>query len=441
MRTLRGRVALLLVALHLGLAALAWLTVSARPVLLFAFEAALVGSALVSFRLLGAFERPREVAEIGRELLAERDFATRFREIGSGDVDSLVRLYNRLAEELREERVRLEERNLLLDKLVAASPAGVVLLDFDGAIALANRAAARLLGTGAAELAGRRLGEIDHPLAVAAARLGPAASALVALPGGRRVRLVAGEFSDRGHARRFLLAEELTEELAASERAAHERLVRQVAHEVNNSAGALGSLLESLVDMVERLPPGERADAAEALAAARVRLAHLATFVAGIGEVVRLPAPRRARLDLGAVVAALAAVERARAASAGVELLVETAPDVPPIDGDRVQLEQALSNVLANAREAAGAGGRVAVRLARETSGGARLTVADDGPGLPAGGAERLFEPFVTTKADGHGLGLPLVAEILRRHDAEFALADGAAGGAEFRVRFPAAAP
>jgi signal transduction histidine kinase len=105
---------------------------------------------------------------------------------------------------------------------------------------------------------------------------------------------------------------------------------------------------------------------------------------------------------------------------------------------DKNQLEQVLVNVLKNAVESIGADGRVAVSLS-DGRDGVRLTIADDGPGIPDTVRARLFTPFFSTKRDGRGIGLTVIAEILTRHGFAFALEPVPDGGAEFRIDFKTA--
>jgi signal transduction histidine kinase len=110
------------------------------------------------------------------------------------------------------------------------------------------------------------------------------------------------------------------------------------------------------------------------------------------------------------------------------------------VDGDRVQLGQVFANLLENAMYAASPAGEVAVR-ARRVEGAVELDVEDSGPGVDPATRRRLFEPLITTKEQGVGLGLALVKKIAERHGGSVAYSDRPGGGARFTVRLPAAAP
>lgn len=428
-----------LLALH-GLFALAALLLlrERRPWLL-AAEAVFAASLLAGLALLRGLRRGLEPLDSASRLLAEREFTTRFREVGQPEVDRLIGVYNRMADALREERTRNQEQQGLLARILEASPSGVVILDFDGAVSFANPAAARLLGSGAEpqELLGRPLAALDSPLAAALAQLPDGASRVAPLAGARRVRLQRGTFLDRGFTRSFLLVEELTEELRQSEKAAYEKLVRLMSHEVGNTVGAGRSLLESCLAYADRLPASERATFAEALGVVISRLGQLHEFTSGFAEVVRLPPPRLSPCDLGAVLRAVATLLRPVAESRRVAVQVALDERVPAALADRTQLEQALVNVGKNAVEAAGDGGLVTLCL-RDRGGRACLVVEDSGPGIAPEAAVQLFTPFFTTKQHGQGLGLTLVQEILRQHRCEFSLEGPEGGPTRFTIVFPA---
>ncbi|MDH5673797.1 MAG: protoglobin domain-containing protein [Myxococcales bacterium] len=122
----------------------------------------------------------------------------------------------------------------------------------------------------------------------------------------------------------------------------------------------------------------------------------------------------------------------------GVELLIE--PDLPRVLVDAAQIEQVLSNLLINAVEAIGAEGRVRLEVVPGRDGRVELRVSDSGPGVDATLIPRLFEPLVTTKDSGVGLGLAFCRKVVDAHGGELALAKpDDLGGARFIVRLPVA--
>src|SRR5262249_33733787 len=122
----------------------------------------------------------------------------------------------------------------------------------------------------------------------------------------------------------------------------------------------------------------------------------------------------------------------------------QLAAELPPIRGDRVQLQQVMLNLIMNAVEAMREPGATPRRLritTRETaSGGTDVVVEDSGPGLDDDDLERVFDAFYTTKPDGLGMGLAICAAIVRAHGGKLWASRGAARGAVFRVTLPGAA-
>jgi signal transduction histidine kinase len=418
--------------LHAGLLGLAVVVLRERLALVGA-ELAVALSGALTWRLLQGLREPLERLREGAQLLAESDFGSRLREVGRPEVDELVGLYNRMADHLREERTRQREQHHLLAQVLEVSPAGFLSLDHDGRIELANPAAARLLGVSTDALRGLSPAALGSTLGPTLAGLAPGQGEIAALPGGRRVRLRRGSFLDRGFPRTFLLLDELTEELRQAERAAYEKVIRLMAHEVGNSVGASRSLLESSLHWAGDLPPAQRGEFEQAVRVAIARLEQLHAFVRAFAEVVRLPPPQLAECAPGPLLEALGVLMQAQARALGVSWRSELEPGLPQVRADPVQLEQALVNIAKNALEAAGPHGRVQVRARRE-AGRVLVEVEDSGPGIPDRVARELFTPFFTSKPDGQGIGLTLVREILERHGCEFSLSGPPPGPTCFRL-------
>jgi two-component system, NtrC family, nitrogen regulation sensor histidine kinase NtrY len=253
---------------HLLVAAVVVAFLRDQPIALLGIEVALVlslacGIVLVR-RLFSALSLVREA----QQLLDDGDFMSRVREVGQPEVDRMIRLFNRLSDRLRDERVQLQEQQNFLGRILAVSPLGILFLDFDDRVAYINPAGQRLLQQTAPDVLGKGLAQLHGPVADALAKLPVDQSTVVSLWGGRRIRCQHGSFLDRGFARSYVLVEELTEELRQFEKAAYGKLIRMMSHEVNNSVGASNSLLHSCLNYASHLPAEHRADFAEALSIA-----------------------------------------------------------------------------------------------------------------------------------------------------------------------------
>ena len=430
--SLGARFILYLVLVHLALAGAALGLVRIDPWWTVAAEAVLALSLIVGIRLVRQSRMTKDQGTTALALIRSGEFTTRLLSTGVPEIDTLVSAYNAISADLRAQRVRLQEQQWFLEKIVAASPSGIVTLDPDGKIAAANPAAKRWFGGANGAPAGRRLDELPGAFGAALSGIAPGESRLVAEAGARRFRCRLSEFVDLGVTRRFLLVDELSDELHRSERAAFEKLIRVMAHEINNSVGAGNSLLDSCRAFAEELGPDSRREFESAIGLAIARGEHLNVFLNRFADVFRLPAPHLEQLDLAELLRAAA-----RLMQAGVGPEVTWRIELPPapwlVHADRYQLEQVVINVLKNAREAVQPAGTITVARLRQ-DGIDRLVIADTGPGIDPAAASQLFSPFFSTKAGGQGIGLTMAREILDAHGFRFGLDNRGGGGAQFWI-------
>jgi len=436
--TLRRRFLLYLLFLHLLFAAGAVWFLRASPQWLMAVEGLYVISLALGLRLVKSFFQPLDLIRSGAHYIRDGEFTTRFRPTGQAEMDQLVEVYNQMVDTLREERVRNEEQEHLLRRILDESPGGVIALDVDGRIATANPTAERLLEIPVARLVGQKLADLGSVFGDRLAGLQNLESQVIALRGRSRVRCQSALFMDRGFQRRFLLLDELTEELHRSEKRAYEKLVRLMSHEVNNTSGAVQSLLQSCLAYGAQLADDDRLEFVRGMGVAIQRTANLDAFMRSFADVVRLPRPQLQPVDPWEIAEQVGRLFRDRGAAAGITWRHEVDAGLPRISCDPVQLEQVLVNVVKNAVEAiesTGGPGEILVRGGR-SDGRPYLAVRDTGPGLGPDAQAQLFTPFFTTRANGQGIGLTMVQEILLAHGFDFALENQDDGGAEFRVGF-----
>jgi signal transduction histidine kinase len=430
---LRRRFVLYLLAIHVLFAGLAVYLLLQNRLWLLAVEAVFLLSFAVGLKLLGSLFAPLELVRQGVLLLAEQDFSTRLREPGHSELDPLFQVYNRMADHLREERTRLQEQHHLLSRILDASPSGVLIEGYEGLIEFVNPAAERMLGLPSAAVLGRRGPDLASPLAGPLAGLEPGGSRVLPLWGGRRVKAHRGSFVDRGFPRSFVLLEELTEELRRHEKAAYEKLIRTMSHEINNSVGASNSLLHSCLNYAPQLRAEDRKDFEAALEVVIARTDHLNRFMRGFADVVRLPAPRPQPSDVRDLLESIAVLLRPELVKRRIAWVLDVREPLPPVALDRAQMEQALVNVCKNALEAIGQDGTITVRLGRK-DGRPFLVVEDTGPGISPEARANLFTPFFSTKDNGQGIGLTLVQEVLSQHRFDFALESRPGGPTQFTI-------
>jgi signal transduction histidine kinase len=211
------------------------------------------------------------------------------------------------------------------------------------------------------------------------------------------------------------------------------RMAAMVAHEVRNPLSVIRGTVELMRERAGAELPAWQQKGLEDLLDEVQRMARLTDDFLSLGTPDRPLAA--APIDLAGVLG-----EAARAAEASfreVRVLCRFSP-LPPVAGDPGRLRQVFANLLANAGQAQERG---EIELSAETAGGAaRVRVHDSGPGIPQAVRERLFDPFVTTKAGGTGLGLAVAQMIVERHGGTLALVDDGRPGTTFEVRLPLAA-
>lgn len=432
---LRSKYIAYLTIVHLVFASLALLLLRLNIFWFLAIEALLVVSFIVGMKLARERLGPLELIQSGTQFLNEKDFTSRFQEVGHPEMDRLVHIYNRMADNLREERIHLQEHHYLMESILKVSPSGILILDFDGHIAMTNPAAERMLQSSPDRVLGRKLSELESPFGDALAGLEVADSKVIPLWGGRRVRCRRAEFIDRGFQRSFIAMEELTEELRQTEKAAYEKLIRIMSHEVNNSTGAVNSLLHSCLHYSDQIREDDRRDFETAVGVAINRIGQLNSFMSGFADVVRLPLPKSASCDLKKLLEELVLLLQHESAKKNIVWKWIIEEEIAPIMMDRIQMEQVFVNVLKNSLEAFEDEGHITLTIGRKNE-RAYVVIEDTGRGMTPDVQSNLFVPFFSTKPNGQGIGLTLVKEILRNHHFDFAVESYPGGPTCFSVFF-----
>jgi signal transduction histidine kinase len=164
-----------------------------------------------------------------------------------------------------------------------------------------------------------------------------------------------------------------------------------------------------------------------------------------IRALVNRQAPRKDRVDLNEAILEVIALTRDEVRRNAITLRTSLMPDVPAVEGDRVQLQQVVLNLLVNAIEAMSASvGRpreLAIGSAPDSEDTVTVEVRDSGPGIGSDHAERLFEAFYSTKEDGIGMGLSISRSIIEAHGGRLWVTPNEPHGAAFRFSLPAHPP
>jgi two-component system, NtrC family, nitrogen regulation sensor histidine kinase NtrY len=378
------------------------------------------------------FARPlrttlRAVAD-GVSSLRDNDFSISIAGGRRDELGELVTAYNSLGGILREERQDLFQRELLLDTVIQSTPLALVLTNSGGRILYSNLAARQLFH------AGRKLEGLDL---AALLEQGPVAlrdafraerDTLFTVPIGGEPEIF--HLSRRGFLlnakpHQLYLLKQLTRELNAQEVATWKKVIRVIAHELNNSLAPISSLAHSGQQLVRAPPQPEKLD--RVFATIEERAAHLKTFIDGYARFAKLPQPRIVPVDWANFLELLAAA---------VPFQIEGAVPREPAAFDPAQLQQVLINLLKNAHESGSPPEEVRVAIEAGTNIW-QLIVLDRGSGMSETVLRNALLPFYSTKATGTGLGLTLSREVLEAHGGRITLANREGGGLAVALWLP----
>ena len=388
-----------------------------------------------AFALQGAVVRPLQTLSNLLAALREEDFSFKARGTRGDDALSYAMLeVNALADTLREQRLGALEASALLRKVMEEVDVAVFAFDGEDRLRLVNRAGEDLLGTPSERLLGRTAAQLGLERALLAEASSVHEMAFPGATGRWEVR--RGTFRQGGRPHQLLVLSDVGPALREEERKAWQRLIRVLGHEINNSLAPIRSIADSLETLVSRQPrPADwEQDAQRGIAVIRDRSAALGRFTEAYSRLARLPPPKPAAVDVGALIHRVAGLETR------LTVAVTDGPEVElAADGD--QLEQLLINLLRNGADAAlETGGGVRVGWERGAGGHLQVWVEDEGPGLPS--RANLFVPFFTTKPGGSGIGLVLCRQIAEGHGGSLTLENRAeSAGCRALLRLPVAGP
>lgn len=374
----------------------------------------------------------------GMELLREQDFSSRLSCVKQHEADRIVNIFNRMMDQLKNERLRLREQNHFLDLLIQASPMGVVILSLHEEVTQLNPMALKMLNIRPEAAIGKRLDQIDSLLAVELSAVPKDKIAMIHLNDANIYKCTHTSFIDQGFKHPFFLIERMTEEVMRAEKQAYEKVIRMIAHEVNNTTAGITSTLDTVEETLST--EQEMEDICDMMRICTERCFSMSRFITRFADVVKIPDPTLMPAQLNEQVSTCKRFMEGMCNDRRIKLRLECDPEVGMVRMDTALFEQVLVNIIknavesiANAPDRAESEGEIVVRTLVPAS----IEVIDNGPGISKEVEAKLFNPFFSTKPNGQGIGLVFIREVLTRHNCTFSLRTHSDGLTRFRIQFP----
>lgn len=376
--------------------------------------------------------KPLNTIGNGMDLLKEQDFSSRLSPVGQYEADRVVNIFNRMMEQLKNERIRLREQNNFLDLLIKASPMGVIILNFDEKITSLNPAAIKVLGIHSVEeVANKKLQDIDSLLAEELATLSFNDIRTVQLNDSNIYKCTYSSFIDQGFQHPFILIESLTDEVMKAEKKAYEKVIRMIAHEVNNTTADITSTLDTVESTLTEVENTE--DIREVMRVCIDRCFSMSRFITNFADVVKIPEPDLRRQDLNTLVNSCKMFMENICHDRDISITLRLSENLNEVMVDASLFEQVMVNIIKNSAESIESQGEIIITT---TNNPICLEVADNGKGINKETAAKLFSPFFSTKPEGQGIGLIFIREVLLKHGCTFSLRTYDDGLTRFRILF-----
>lgn len=426
---------------------------------------AVFGAVLLAVTFGNRLARPLLLLADGVREVARGDLRPKPVFASRDELGGLTRSFAAMTQQLADARsllektvAELEGARTKLQAILDNMSAGVLVLDEQGRLDSLNPGATRILRLPLTAYVGRPLGEVPGLAAFDAAlrqrfeqlAVGPEPGErdqwqdsfeLRADPGGEGVTLLVRGALLPGAAW-LVLFDDITELVSAQRAEAWAEVARRLAHEIKNPLTPIQLSAERIEHrLAAKLEAPDQQILTKSVATIVAQVQAMKQLVNEFRDYARLPAARLVPLDLNALVSEV--LQLYLEAQDSGRLRAVLADDLPLIEGDATQLRQVIHNLVQNALDAiegrADGGVHVTTEKAFDEAGGlraVRLLITDNGPGFAERVLKRAFEPYVTTKSRGTGLGLAVVKKIADEHGARVRLANLPSGGARVSLSF-----
>jgi len=420
---------------------------------------ALLTALSLAFVLSERLSAPLSFLVEGTRAVAQGDFSQRETVASSDELGVLTQSFNAMRQQLAEARgtaernqAQLTDAHTYVQSILANLSAGVLAFDETLRLRSFNHSAGAILDTDFAQLSGIELARW-HERIPALKELAAAVETAFragagtewakqierAGKGGNQMLLLRGTRLPAGSGTGFVVVfDDITHVLQAQRDAAWTEVARRLAHEIKNPLTPIQLSAERLQHKLAAKLGLADADMLKRSTQTIVnQVSALKNMVEAFRQYARMPEPTRQELDFNDLVREVLMLYESLAG----RLQVELAPDLPRMVGDPAQLRQVIHNLLQNAEDAlADAENPCIVVRTQAQAGGLWVTISDNGSGFPHELMQRIFEPYVTTKPKGTGLGLVIVKKIIEEHGGSVEIANVAPHGARVTLNFPAGA-
>ncbi len=395
------------------------------PIAFILSEVLVLISIIISIYLYNGFIKPLNLLKTGIDALKDQDYNYKYAETGSYHMDQLIDVFNKMLVRLKNEKVKSSAQSIFLNDLIEQAPYGIILLDYDDRVAQINSYARHFFNFSIST--GTAINRIDHEMIDPIYNLEISENKVVSLSGGKKFSCSMDEVLHQGFKRKIITFYELTQEFQETEKKAYSKVIRMMAHEVNNSIGAINSILDTATTM-----DMDREELAETLQIVMDRNDKMVVFMKNFASVIRLPDPHKQQIDLVPIIENCMSLLFS-SHDKNIHISLENKGNNPLIvDADQILVEQVFINILKNSIEAIEAHGQIVVLINHKDK---EVIFRDNGSGVSEEAQAKLFSPFFSTKAEGQGIGLMLIRQILNDHGAEFSL-ETIDGWTAFRIKF-----
>ncbi len=423
----------------------------------------LVGATWMGLYLAKRITRPVQMLAAAAREIGAGHFDHRVERETADEFGSLVDAFNSMADELATSRrtlerftvdlqrkhAEVEERRRYTEAILERIATGVVSVDASGRVTTVNAAATRLLGLDASVVGQPAAAVFDRPelRGLGALALGattstrePPPQEIALTQDGREVHLAAAATPLHDQAGQpegsVLVFDDITPLMRAQKVAAWREVARRLAHEIKNPLTPIQLCAQRLQRQFAASPPAVRELVDECTNTIVGEVESLKALVDEFSQFARMPAPRRVPTDLHDLLRSTLALYDGLFKGVRIDTLFAVSLPLVRLDPD--QIRRVIINLLDNAIEAFNQTGQIVVETQHDpVNCVVRVTVADNGPGIPAEERDKLFMPYYSTKRRGSGLGLAIVRRIVAEHGGSIDLAEDQSRGTRFTIELP----